>query len=65
MSEVVEEKPEIPPQCKGCLWIKDNECRYEGKHYDEFNDDIYDDRKLNGCHSTVEEVKEVDWSEYK
>lgn len=65
MSEVVEEKVEIPPQCKECLWIKDNKCRYEGLHYDEFNEDIYDDRGLNGCHSTVEDVKEVDWSEYK
>lgn len=65
MSEVVEEKPKPPESCKGCLWIKDNECRYEGDHYDDFDVNIDSETGLGGCHSTVEGVKEVDWSKYE
>lgn len=57
------EAPQIPPQCKDCLWIKDSKCFYEGDKYDDFNDDI-EEGGLNTCHSKVEGVESVDWSDF-
>ena len=68
MSEV-EEKTVIPEYCKGCLWIKEKkdskelECRYEGEHYDDFDENA-GSNTLNYCHSKEEEIEAVDWSEY-
>ncbi|MFX1349469.1 MAG: hypothetical protein ACFE92_12445, partial [Promethearchaeota archaeon] len=53
------ETPQIPPQCKDCLWIKDGKCFYDGDEYDDWSDD-FTEGNLAECHSKIEGFESVD-----